>query len=286
MKAFLFDIQRFSVHDGPGIRTTVFFSGCSLSCRWCHNPEGLKKVPVLRYERENCISCGRCGGSFDASAADLCPTGAKHLCGREMTVDDIMKTVSSDRDFYGEEGGVTLSGGECLLQSEAAAALLSRAKEAGIHTAVDTAGNVPWEAFARTLDACDLYLYDIKCADPDRHRAFCGDSNERILDNLFRLSDTKKPLWLRVPVIPGFNDTDEEMTAIAAIAAQIPNARRVTLIPYHSLGADKYRALGRTYPYADAVPPAKDRMQRFSAIFTAMGLPVEASESSRKDPST
>ena len=272
---FVFDIQRFSVHDGPGIRTTVFFSGCSLSCRWCHNPEGLKKVPVLRFEERGCIACGRCGGSFDASAADLCPTGARHLCGGEMSVGDIMKTVSSDRDFYGEDGGVTLSGGECLLQAEAARALLTAAKEAGIHTAVDTAGNVPWEAFVRTMDVCDLYLYDIKCADPDRHRAFCGDDNTRILDNLRRLGKTEKPLWLRVPVIPGFNDTPDEMTAIAAIAAQIPNARRVTLIPYHSLGADKYRSLGMPYPYADAAPPAKEQMQTFRGIFTAAGMDVE-----------
>lgn len=274
MNAFIFDIQRFSVHDGPGIRTTVFFSGCSLSCRWCHNPEGLKKAAVLCYDREECIGCGRCRGDLTPAAAALCPIGAKHLCGGEQSVADIMNTVLADRDFYGKEGGMTLSGGECLLQPDAAAALFACAKDAGLHTAADTAGNVPWEAFARTLEVCDLYLYDLKCASPDRHRAFCGDDNRRILDNLMRLAGMGKPFWLRVPVIPGFNDTKEEMTAIAAIAASLPAAPCVTLIPYHGLGAKKYRALGIVYPYADAVPPAKEQMLEFARIFRDRGMSV------------
>ena len=266
MKATIFDIQRFSVHDGPGIRTTVFFKGCPLRCRWCHNPEGLQREPQLQYRKTDCIGCGRCGERADLTAAERCPTGALCVCGREYTVDEVLELVLRDRDFYTDGGGVTCSGGECLQQAAFVTALLRRAREAGLSTAVDTAGFVPWEAFEMTLPHCEWYLYDIKCADPARHHAGTGVDNARILENLQRLHAAGANIHLRVPVIPGFNDDEAEMTAIAAIAARLPGAP-VTLIPYHTLGTEKYAALGMPYPMEGTAPPAGERLAALERLF-------------------
>jgi len=266
MKATIFDIQRFSVHDGPGIRTTVFFKGCPLRCRWCHNPEGLCREPQLQFQKEDCIGCGRCKDRAALTDAENCPTGALHVCGREAATEALLREVLRDRDFYGGEGGVTCSGGECLLQADAVAELLRCAKAEGLHTAIDTSGCVPWSAIEKTLDVCDLYLYDIKCADPQLHRAYTGHDNTLILDNLRRLSALGAPIHLRVPVIPGFNDDDEAMTAIAAIAEQIPDAP-VTLIPYHALGVSKYASLGMAYTMDGIAPISPDRLAALERMF-------------------
>ncbi len=274
MKATIFDIQRFSVHDGPGIRTTVFFSGCSLRCAWCHNPEGLSPTPHLQWMRADCIGCGLCGDRTALADAARCPSGALRICGREYETDALSDTVLRDRDFFGEDGGITCSGGECLMQADAVSALLSRVKEAGIHTAIDTAGNVPWSAFEKTREVCDLYLYDLKCADAARHKAGTGADNARILDNLRRLDDTGARIWLRIPVIPGFNADIAEMTAMARIAAEIKRAECVTLIPYHTLGEPKYASVGMEYTMTGTKPPAKEQMQTFADIFIHAGLTV------------
>ena len=274
MKASIFDIQRFSVHDGPGIRTTVFFRGCPLRCAWCHNPEGLSPTPVLQWMRADCIGCGLCGDRTTAEDAARCPTGALHVCGREWELSELYDTVLRDRDFFGADGGVTCSGGECLQQADAVAALLAYAKADGISTVIDTSGFVPWSAFAKTLDVCDLYLYDIKCADPKRHKAGTGVDNTRILENLARLSDVGARIWLRVPVIPGFNADIGEMTAIAHLAADVKGAECVTLIPYHTLGVQKYESVGMPYPMKDVKPPTKEQMQTFADIFVRAGLLV------------
>ena len=266
LEATIFDIQRFSVHDGPGIRTTVFFKGCPLRCRWCHNPEGLHREPQLQYCAGDCIGCGRCGDRADLTSAERCPSGALRICGRNYSVDAVMEAVLRDLDFYGDDGGITCSGGECLLQADFVAELLRRAKACGLHTAIDTCGYVPWSAFEKTRDVCDLYLYDIKCIDPILHRTHTGVDPARILDNLRRLSETNARIHLRVPVIPGFNDNEEELSAIAAIAAQIPDAP-VTLIPYHTLGASKYASLGMVYPMDGTKPLANDRITAFESTF-------------------
>lgn len=272
MKASVFDIQRFSVHDGPGIRTTVFFRGCPLRCAWCHNPEGLSAVPPLQWMRGDCIGCGLCGERKTPDDAARCPTGALHVCGRTYEIDELFDAVLRDRDFYGDEGGVTCSGGECLLQSEAVAALLGRVRNEGIHTAIDTAGDVPWSALETVLPVCDLFLYDLKCADAQLHKKGTGVDNERILDNLRRLSATHANIALRVPVIPGFNADTDEMTAMARLAREICPASTVTLIPYHTLGVPKYESVGMTYRMEGTKPPSEDEMARYREIFRAAGV--------------
>ncbi len=274
MKANIFDIQRFSVHDGPGIRTTVFFRGCPLRCAWCHNPEGLSSSPTLQWKKTECIGCGRCGTRSATDDADRCPSGALSVCGREYAIGELYDAVLRDRDFYGDGGGVTCSGGECLLQADAVYELLSRVRAAGVHTAIDTSGCVPWSAFERTVDVCDLYLYDLKCADAGLHRRGTGLDNRQILANLRRLADRGAQIHLRVPVIPGFNAEIGEMTAMAALAGELVPGAAVTLIPYHTLGVQKYESVGMEYTMADAKPPAKEQMQIFTALFAGAGLDV------------
>lgn len=272
MKGLIFDIQRFSVHDGPGIRTTVFFKGCPLRCAWCHNPEGLAGHAQLQYFADKCIGCGLCGKRQSLSDADNCPAGALVVCGREMDEGDVLQAVLRDCTYYAEDGGVTCSGGECLLQADFVAAVLKKAKDAGIHTAIDTSGAVAWSEIEKTLSVCDLYLYDIKCIDAARHKAFTGADNAHILDNLARLDRYGKPIWIRTPVIPGFNDTIEEMTAIADFITTLSSVSQVTLMPYHSLGASKYETLGYSYPYDDRNRVGAAQLAEFEEIFRRRGI--------------
>ena len=274
MRATVFDIQRFSVHDGPGIRTTVFMKGCGLRCAWCHNPEGLSRNIQMQFFADRCIGCGECKGIRCADTAKTCPGEAITVCGREIETEELMAEVMRDRAFYGALGGVTFSGGECLLQSEFVSDMLSRLRAEGISTAVDTAGHVPWESIERTLDACDLYLYDVKCADPDLHKRFTGSDNLLILENLDRLAKTGARIWIRVPVIPGFNDSDGEMAAIAARVAGL-GAERLTLMPYHTLGKSKYKTLSLTPPYDGEERVSDGRLGQIREIFEQKGIKVE-----------
>lgn len=267
MTGTVFDIQRFCVHDGPGIRTTVFLKGCSLRCAWCHNPEGLSPAIELQYTKQLCIHCGRCASPPTLSDVKQCPTKALAQCGAEWEEDHLFEAVMADACFYGTDGGVTFSGGECLLQSEFVARMLKRVKAAHYTTAVDTAGCVPWRAFEQTIPYCDLYLYDIKLMDSARHRQYTGAGNEQILENLKSLCAAKKRVWIRIPVIPDVNDTEEEMRAIAAFIKPFQAVERVTLMPYHTLGKSKYETLGLTCPYETKrmIPP--QTIQRLSACF-------------------
>ena len=267
MTGTIFDIQRFSVHDGPGIRTTVFMKGCPLRCKWCHNPEGLSRSIQLRYFEEACIQCGRCGGSRKLEDAQRCPSEALKICGRQIEVDELVKEILKDRVFYGNTGGVTFSGGECLLQPEFVSAALVAAKAEGLHCTVDTSGFVPWSAFEMTLDVCDLYLYDIKCMDAERHKLYTGVDNSLILENIHCLSQCGKEIWVRVPVIPGFNNTETEMTAIADFVQTLNSVSNVTLIPYHNLGAGKYPTLGLQYPYDTQLKVSEAEMEAYRNIF-------------------
>lgn len=267
MTGMVFDIQRFCVHDGPGIRTTVFLKGCPLRCRWCHNPEGLTPKPQAQFLKEECIGCLRCDGQHTLDNAVKCPAGALKQVGTSYSIPDLLEEVLKDRDFYGTDGGVTVSGGECLTQPEFVARSLAACKEHGITTAVDTCGFVPWESMEKSLPYCDTWLYDVKCADSERHKRFTGQRNERILENLRRLSDAGAVIWIRIPVIPGFNDTLTEMKAISEIVNFLGGVQKVTLMPYHTLGKSKYETLGMEPMYHTDTSITPADLERFGTLF-------------------
>lgn len=274
-QGLIFDIQRFSVHDGPGIRTTVFMKGCPLRCAWCHNPEGLCAAPQVLFLKERCIGCQRCHGERTVEAAKRCPSGALRVCGTLMTVDELMIEVQKDCDFYRPVGGVTFSGGECLAQADFVGEALARIKQHGIHTAIDTSGAVPWESIEKTLALCDLYLYDIKCADTALHQRVTGMGNERILDNLHRLSQSGKPIWIRVPVIPDVNDSEEHMRSIARLVSECQGVQKVTLMPYHTLGMNKYEQLGLSVPYQTDKRIEPERLESLKRLFNDYHLTTD-----------
>lgn len=268
----VFDIQRFSVHDGPGIRTTVFLKGCPLRCKWCHNPEGLSRKPGLQFFAEKCIGCGACGKRERLSDANACPTEALQICGKELDEADIIGEVLKDRIYYGDSGGVTVSGGECLMQADFTAAILKRARELGINTAVDTSGYAPWSELSKAIPYCDLFLYDVKCIDPTVHKEYTGVDNSLIIENLRRLNEENRDIWVRVPVIPDFNCSVKEMTAIAELISSLPSVKQVTLMPYHALGASKYATLGIEYGYDTAKSVSEEELASFSEIFKSCNL--------------
>lgn len=273
---FLFDIQRASMVDGPGLRTTVFFKGCNLRCAWCHNPESQSGRRELMIHRNRCSGCGTCARvcphglaacDLCGKCADYCPHGARELVGREMSAEEICGIIEKDRAYYENSGGgATFSGGECLLQADALVPLLRLCREGGIHTAVDTAGAVPWETFEKVDPWTDLYLYDLKCADERLHLQYTGVSNRLPLENLRRLA-AKDPdrITVRIPVIPEVNGNDAEMRAMAEILRGA-GIRSVELLPYHKMGNHKYEALQR--PYRDFTVPSAEDMKQFRAYFS------------------
>jgi pyruvate formate lyase activating enzyme len=275
LTGIIFDIQRFSVHDGPGIRTTVFMKGCPLRCRWCHNPEGLTKKQQLQFFEEKCIGCGLCGEKNKLSDAKCCPTDALTVCGKYVTEQEILTEILKDKVFYANEGGVTFSGGECLLQADFVTAVLEQAKKSGLHTAVDTCGYVPWTEIEKTLSVCDLYLYDIKSTDSVKHREYTGVDNTLIIENLKKLSRLDKEIWIRIPVIPDFNDSEDEMSSISDLVASLPSVKQVTLMPYHTLGASKYKTLGLVYPYDTSKKISEKKLCAFKEIFEDRGVVIK-----------
>lgn len=274
MTAQIFDIIRTSTVDGPGIRTAVFFKGCNLACRWCHNPESQHRENELFLDCRKCIGCGSCARVCTRSrtectacgaCAAACPTGARTLCGRAWTVGELLAEVERDLPYYATTGGgVTCSGGECMLQSEFLCAFLAACREKGIHTAVDTAGHLPWSAFLAVMPYTDLFLYDVKAADPALHRAGTGVENDVILDNLRRLCEAGAEVIVRVPVIGGFNADPAEQAAIAALLSPLP-LRGIELLPYHAMGEHKYAALGRDAAVYTA--PSEAEMTALRALY-------------------
>ncbi len=244
MKAMIFDIERNSFVDGPGIRTTVFFKGCNLKCKWCHNPESQSFEKQILFFKNKCTGCGRCKNLIVDDENFFCFNDAKEICGKEYAVDEVFNEIIKDKTFYETSGGgVTFSGGECMLQIEFLAEILKKCKENKIHTAVDTAGNVPWEYFEKILPYTDLFLYDIKCLSEDLHIEGTGVSNNRILENLKKLSDNSDvDIIIRIPVITGFNSDIDEMNKMADYLKGV-RIKNTELLPYHKMGEHKYSAL-------------------------------------------
>lgn len=263
-KAIISDIKRFAVHDGDGIRTTVFFKGCPLKCVWCHNPEGISFERQLGYYRNKCINCGECVSDCPNNAhkmvdnkhffernlcigcgkcVDKCLGSALVLYGKEITVNELLPMLLEDRDFYETSGGgVTLSGGECLWQSEFCAELLKRLKENGINTAVDTCGYVSKETIDKIIPFTDTFLYDVKAIDVDVHIKCTGKSNNRILENLKYIVSLDKVVEIRIPYVPEYNDNQIEK--IARFLKELGDIKKIKLLPYHNYAGSKYEALG------------------------------------------
>jgi pyruvate formate lyase activating enzyme len=291
----IFDIQRFSVHDGPGIRTLVFFKGCPLACLWCSNPESQRFDPELLFDPTTCLACGGCvevcphGAvwrtgerlAYDrgrcpacGACADVCPAEARTVAGRRVAAQDVVAEVLKDAPFYANSGGgVTLGGGEPLAQSDFAREILERCRLNGVHTAIETCGHVPWGVLESILPWTDLFLYDLKHVDAETHRAQTGGDIALILSNLERLVGAGAKAIVRVPVIPGFNDTAEDIRAIAEQVARL-GIGELHLLPYHRLGQNKYLLAGRRYEFAGGDPVGDGTMTSLRDVAAQLGLSV------------
>ena len=292
MTGLVFNIQRFSLHDGPGIRTTAFLMGCNLNCRWCHNPEGKSTRIRLQYDEKKCVGCGACqaecpegvhivtperhGAAFHrcvgcGRCVAACPAGALSFSGRTYTAEELAERICRDLDFFRETGGATFSGGEPLLQPEFLAETAKLCKEQGVPSiAVDTAGSVSWTAFQTVLPYTDHFLFDIKAASENVHIAGTGRSNRQILDNLRRLDGQGKNIYIRVPVIPGINDDPKELREIGDIVHALRSVRELRLLPYHTFGREKYQILDDPVPERFPVPGDEmmDKLRRAARCFS------------------
>ncbi len=293
----IFEIQRFSLHDGPGIRTTVFLQGCPLRCVWCHNPEGISVHPLISFQADQCVGCGHC--------FNVCPHGAHALVeglhvlnrercevcgtcvegcyaraiegvGRQVSVAEVLELVRRDQPFYqASGGGLTLSGGEPTLQFGFARALLQAARAEGFHCCVETCGFGPAEHFAQLLPLVDLFLFDLKETDTERHLAFTGVPREGIAENLRLLHDRGGHVCLRLPLIPGYNDRSEHFAAVAELVHSLPGLEGVELMPYHRLGTAKLERLGLAAGARAAIePPTEAVAEMWIAAFAALGVKV------------
>jgi pyruvate formate lyase activating enzyme len=278
----VFNIQRFSTQDGPGVRSTVFMKGCPLSCAWCHNPESQAPQAELLRMENRCMGCGLCsveerdaGDTSRRSARDLetCPTGALQQVGQEMESSALVRDLLQDRIFYDESGGgVTFSGGEPLMQAPFLTETLKGLRAEGVQTALDTCGFAPWEDLRDAANLSDLILYDLKLMDEARHREATGQSNRMILENLRALARVHPNIWIRVPVIPGINDDETNLEASARFLSGLPGVRKVDLLPYHGTGEAKFARLGKPYALNQLRPPSPQRLEELAAIFRARGL--------------
>lgn len=282
--ATITDIKRFAVHDGDGIRTTVFFKGCSLRCVWCHNPECILSAQQPSFLEHKCLHCGKCaefckmlteGKIFDFSHCNACGSciseclgKALHLYGHTVTVETLMTALLEDIDFYTRSGGgITLSGGECLCQADFCAEILKQCKQSGLNTAVDTCGNVSWEQFEKILPYTDTFLFDIKAIDPSVHIRCTGSDNARILENLKRLDTCGADIEIRIPFVPGYND--DQMETIADFVSDLHHVRRIRVLPYHDLARSKYAGLRLRDTMPDTLP-ASEEIRRAQDLFDTM----------------
>lgn len=294
IKGLIFNIQRFSVHDGPGIRTTIFMQGCPLRCMWCDNPESWKAKPVIMARDAKCISCGKCsevcpvraitvdedkGRRIDFALCTqcgecvlVCPTLALVSSGKYMTINEVVSVVERDSLFYQNSGGgVTISGGEPAMQAGFVEWLMKTMKEMGLHVALDTCGQASWNELERLVSHADLVLYDIKHMDTEQHRRGTGKGNEQILNNVAKAGQITK-LWLRVPVLSGYNDSEENIKRTAELGKQI-GAEKISLLPFHRWGESKYGQLGMPYTW-QGEDPAPQHIKKLEGIIQDTGLQV------------
>jgi pyruvate formate lyase activating enzyme len=295
---WIFNIQRFSVQDGPGIRTTVFMKGCSLACPWCSNPESQKSHPELAHVDSLCDGCGRClpvcepqaisldGERIDVDrklcdncgrCVEVCTPGSLKMFGREISVEEALREIKKDAPYYrNSEGGVTASGGEPLRQPRFVASLFERCREAGIHTALDTCGYAPRDALRSVLEHTDLVLYDLKLIDQEAHTRVLDASNHPILDNARFVVAKRIPLIIRIPLVPGFTDTDENISAIIRFIEGVgEGVTAINVLPYHRFGLDKYGMLDRNYQLGELKPPPQERVRAVVDCLGALGLECE-----------
>ena len=271
--ALVVNVQRFSLHDGPGVRTTIFFKGCPLRCLWCHNPESQGFVQEIMFFRDRCTDCGRCRGIEGAEAcAAACAFDAKVLVGERRTAEQLFQTVLRDRGLYDQTGGgVTLSGGEVMAQDvDFLVELLTLFKKRGVHAAIDTCGHAPWARFERVLPLTGLFLYDLKALDPALHERLTGADNHLILENLGKLAAAGANLNLRIPAIPGANMDEGGMARLAMFAFETCGPVPVNLLAYHRVGSDKAERLGREQ--AAFEPPPAEQMEKLRAIWRGAGF--------------
>jgi pyruvate formate lyase activating enzyme len=298
-RGVVFNIQRFSIHDGPGIRTTVFLKGCPLHCGWCSNPESARPTPEIITRDAKCIGCGKCVEACSQQAivflentrtikwekcnycmkcAEVCPSGAIERTGEYMTVDRVMDVVGRDAGFYERsDGGMTLSGGEPLVQWQFALRLLREAKRRRLHTALDTTGYADWKTLDEMLDFTDLVLYDIKHPNSARHQEATGVPNERILDNLRKT--VAKPgvrVWVRHAVIPQFSDSEDELEQLCKLVLTLkPPVEKISLLPYHKFGEVKYAAMGRAYPWKGTPVVPDEQVEMLKKLVESYGIKVD-----------
>ena len=297
-RGVVFNIQRFSIHDGPGFRTTVFLKGCPLRCGWCSNPEALRPHPEIITRDAKCIHSGKCVEACPEHAIDVventriihwencsdcmkcaeaCPSGAIEALGKTMTVAEVMDTVVRDAGYYRRSGGgITLSGGESLVQWRFASKLLQEAKRSGLHTTLDTTGQTDWEHLDEILNFTDLVLYDVKHANSAKHREATGVPNERILDNLRRtLAKAGPSVWVRHPVIPRFSDSVEELDELCELVLSLkPPVEKICLLPFHNFGESKYAAMGKEYPWKEMPTISDERIGELAKVVESHGIEV------------